>query len=498
MLKVKAMALSGWLRSVAALCGTLLLLAALFPRDALALPAFARQTGQNCLSCHAGGQFPELTPYGRMFKMTGYTLGSRTIPLSVMGLASYSRVANTTSQGAVPSQDFQKNGELIFATGSVFVAGKVTDNIGVFLQATYDNYAAQDPDGSFAGQMAADNMDIRFADQLVGANIDLIYGLSLNNDPSVSDPWNTAAAWMQYVPVPSPSSSQFLDGTAPYPGYGAGANIAGLTAYAFWNHLLYLELGTYRTATGMFSFMSFNYTNPNTTFLSGSWNPYWRVALSHEWGAQNLMIGTSGMNARVYDPGSATSDPNNLGRFSNLGFDAQYQYLLDPNTVTAQVAYMHQVQYYSANTLAAGSPYFLADGVTPVAPVNPSDTTNVLRAKLSYVYRATWGGSLSFFNLSGTTNTLNQTSGYDTNGQITYDDPLNTGIVSTPVNGNLSGNPGTQGLTYEAFWIPLQYIRVGIQYTAYSKYNGAADNYDGLGRNASDNNSLFLYVWAAR
>ena len=95
-------------------------------------------------------------------------------------------------------------------------------------------------------------------------------------------------------------------------------------------------------------------------------------------------------------------------------------------------------------------------------------------------------------------NTLNPSSGYDSNGQITFDAPLGTGIASTPVNGNLSGNPGTQGQTFEAFWIPLQYLRVGVQYTVYSKYNGAAVNYDGLGRNASDNNSLFLYVWAAR
>ena len=29
------------------------------------------------------------------------------------------------------------------------------------------------------------------------------------------------------------------------------------------------------------------------------------------------------------------------------------------------------------------------------------------------------------------------------------------------------------------------------------KYNGARDNYDGLGRNAKDNNTLFLYLWAA-
>jgi hypothetical protein len=43
------------------------LLVSLLPLTAQALPTFARQTGQNCVACHSGGQFPELTPYGRMF-----------------------------------------------------------------------------------------------------------------------------------------------------------------------------------------------------------------------------------------------------------------------------------------------------------------------------------------------------------------------------------------------------------------------------------------------
>jgi hypothetical protein len=43
----------------------------------------------------------------------------------------------------------------------------------------------------------------------------------------------------------------------------------------------------------------------------------------------------------------------------------------------------------------------------------------------------------------------------------------------------------------------VQYVRVGAQYTAYSRFNGASQNYDGFGRNARDNNSLFLYLWAA-
>ncbi len=471
------------------------ILGAIATRDARALPVFARQTGQNCVACHAGGQFPELTPYGRLFKMTGYTIGSRTLPFSVMGVASYGSVADTSKSDS-PGTDFQKNGTPLFATGSLFVAGKVTDNIGAFTQFTYNNYDSQGADGKFHGHSGADNMDIRYADHFVMPDNDLIFGVSANNNPSVSDPWNTAAAWMQYVPVPNPTSYQFIDGKAPFPGYGAGSNIAGLSTYLFWNKTIYAELGTYRTANQLLSFMSAGLSDPATTKLDGYNNPYWRLAISHDWGAHNLMVGASGMTAHVYDLGSDTNDPNNLGSFRNTGVDAQYQYLLSPHTITAQLAYMRQVNNYSVNTVAgatAPTTFTLADGVTPVAAANPSDTMNTFRAKISYIYNAKYGGSLAFFNLTGTTNTLNQTSGYD---------PAGCGgaicnASSVRVNGNLSGNPATRGFTYEAFWMPVQYVRVGLQYTAYSKFNGASDNYDGFGRNASDNNSLFFYVWGA-
>jgi len=34
-----------------------------------------------------------------------------------------------------------------------------------------------------------------------------------------------------------------------------------------------------------------------------------------------------------------------------------------------------------------------------------------------------------------------------------------------------------------------------LRYTAYTKFNGASSNYNGSGRNASDNNALFAYAW---
>jgi hypothetical protein len=463
------------------------------PQAAMALPLFARQTGQNCMACHAGGQFPELTPYGRMFKLTGFTMGQRTVPVSVMGTISNSRVADT-SKSDDPSADFQKNGQTIFATGSLFLGGKVTDNIGAFTQITYDPYASQGDDGQFHGHSQADNIDLRYADRFIDEKRDLIVGLSVNNNPSVSDPWNTAAAWMQYVPVPSPTSSQFIDGATPYPSYSTGGNIAGITAYSYWNRSIYAELGGYGTSRGLFSFMSAGLDDASTTKLRGI-NPYLRLAWNHEWGAHSLMIGTAAMTAQIYDDNLNTSDPALTHHTKDWKIDAQYQYLLDPHSVTGQLVFAHNRTRYS--DAMANQPVAFTDAVgNPLANTKAEDTTNLVRAKLTYVYQARYGASLALFNQTGSTNTANQTAGYDPATLTITSDPT-ASAPSTRVSGNLSGNPATRGLTLETFWMPTQYTRIGAQYTAYNRYNGASDNYDGFGRNAQDNNTLFLYIWAA-
>ncbi|HEY9025962.1 MAG TPA: hypothetical protein VIP05_16795 [Burkholderiaceae bacterium] len=140
-------------------------MAAGWTAPAAAIPVFNRQTGQNCQACHAGGQFPELTPYGRMFKLTGYTIGSRTeVPLAMMAVGSISSVRNT-GKSDDPSTDFSKNDKLVFASASVFAGGRIADNFGAFLQYTYDPYANLDASGKYHGHAAADNMDIRYADR---------------------------------------------------------------------------------------------------------------------------------------------------------------------------------------------------------------------------------------------------------------------------------------------------------------------------------------------
>lgn len=55
------------------LCVITALIVGLIAFDAHAIPAFAEQTGQPCAQCHVGAFGPQLKPYGRDFKLYGYT-----------------------------------------------------------------------------------------------------------------------------------------------------------------------------------------------------------------------------------------------------------------------------------------------------------------------------------------------------------------------------------------------------------------------------------------
>jgi hypothetical protein len=40
-------------------------------------------------------------------------------------------------------------------------------------------------------------------------------------------------------------------------------------------------------------------------------------------------------------------------------------------------------------------------------------------------------------------------------------------------------------------------MRMGVQYTLYTRFNGAHLNYEDTGRNAADNNTLRVFTWVA-
>src|SRR5487761_2145783 len=174
-----------------------------------AVPSFARQTGMACAACHT--VFPELTPFGREFKLNGYVLDNmkqitgittedrstmalnQVPPVSVMLQISYTHTGKALPDSVI-SGALAKDGDVLFPQqASIFYAGKIADNLGAFVQLTYDGVG---------DSFGFDNTDIRYArhvdlgsDGKTGAGKDLVIGVTVNNGPTVQDVWNTTAAW---------------------------------------------------------------------------------------------------------------------------------------------------------------------------------------------------------------------------------------------------------------------------------------------------------------
>ena len=60
-----------------------------------------------------------------------------------------------------------------------------------------------------------------------------------------------------------------------------------------------------------------------------------------------------------------------------------------------------------------------------------------------------------------------------------------------------NGDPATKGWMAELNYVPWLNTKLSLQYTGYTKFNGGKSNYDGFGRNASDNNTIYALVWFA-
>ena len=106
---------------------------------------------------------------------------------------------------------------------------------------------------------------------------------------------------------------------------------------------------------------------------------------------------------------------------------------------------------------------------------------NDLRADISY-YWPKVGATLGVFDTWGTTDPLlyggNSTFEPDSRGFMVQLDATPFGTESSSL-----------GLRFN--------IRVGVQYRVFTQFNGATSNYDGLGHNASDNNTLRVFTWLA-
>ena len=431
-----------------------LLLAGLAPQAAHAIPVFARQTQQNCVTCHVGGQYPELTPYGRYFKLTGYTQGEKQtkpeglgIPIAFSVQAGINRISKN-DDGAGGEID-ARNGRFAPDQASVYTGGQISDNVGLFAQYTF----AYDQGNSHNATFGADNVDLRYADHLVNGSTDLIWGLSLNNNPGLTDIFNSTPAWSYPFQYSASGSATFLPKQTALEEVYGGGTARGLNAYLYLNKSFYGEFGTYSKAKGPFGILTYvsgadpghNGTQP----LQGG-NPYYRFAYTTEWGPSNLMIGAFGMNSKLDFVGDGTKTT-----YKDRALDAQYQYISDPHVISAQLRHISEKINDESGQFAG--------------PANLKS----FYAKAMYVYRAKYGAALSYQSVKGTS------------------DPLYGGLST----GSADSSPNSTVWTPGIFWQPLQNVRVTLYKTFFTKYLGGKDNYDGNGRNAKDNNSTYLYVW---
>ena len=143
-----------------------------------ALPSYARQTGQPCATCHTA--FPELTPYGRRFKIGGYTAGGgdwKGPPVAMMYMPGFTRTASNPD--SPPAPGLHLNNNLVSQQVSGFIAGQLYGNLGSFIQVTGD------PVG---GTVGLDASDVRYADTLTLFGKGTVWGIDVNNAPTVEDP----------------------------------------------------------------------------------------------------------------------------------------------------------------------------------------------------------------------------------------------------------------------------------------------------------------------
>ena len=429
----------------------LLFFAAVNPPRAQAIPSYARQTGLACSGCHYTP--PELNPAGRRFKLLGYVDradetkvvkvdgGKKRAALDLLAslpLSAMLETSFTSTKSPVPGT---QNGSVELPQDiSLFLAGAWTSHVGSFVQVTYDT---QDD------HFGIDNTDIRYANKTTVGGKELVYGLNINNNPTVEDLWNSTPAWgYSWVAddwAPTPTAAPIIS--------SLGQDVAGFGGYAMWNNHLYLDTALYRS-----EHVGGPQPNPGTDFgfnIRGL-APYWRVAWQQLTGKTQYEFGTYGMHMRS-SPSAITGLEDD---FTDWAVDAQ----IDRTLFRTDVLSFRGTYIRENSNLAATAALEAAS--------SGSHHLNTFMANAEYHFGNRASGTFGWFNTNGTA------------------DPLL--YPQDAVSGSANGDPRGAGYIANFSYWPWQNLQLSAQYTGYTRFNGGSTNYDAGGRNASGNNTVYL------
>ena len=423
---------------------------------ALSLPSFAQQTGVSCAQCHTVAFGPALTAYGRAFKLNGYTFsnGSSSVPLSLMAIVGYNQTGADLPDAAGPH--FGNNDNLALNELTAFFAGKITEHTGALVEASYSGTERHTAWGA---------VDWRYARAFSLGKHNVVGGITVNDNPTITDLWNSTPVWSYPYTgsalAPTPAAAPLLFD-------GISERVLGSTAYAMVDDRLYVEAGAYRSLSdGLLRDVGL--AEDDNLHMRGL-APYWRTALQFQRGDSYGSAGLLGLSASLRpDPAVDAVD-----RYSDLGFDATYQYTHGDHGFSGNFLYVNESRHLGAS--------FDAD-----ASSSRSSHLDSLRLDGTYAFRRAWVASAGWFDIAGRRNPAL--------------------FPPDEVDGSASGSPDSRGYllqfeyipfgTMQSFGQPWMNLRLGVQYTGYQKFNGGGSNYDGFGRSASDNDTLFVFAWAA-
>lgn len=120
--------------------------------NSFAIPAFARQMGISCYTCHSQNGYPALNRFGRAFKASGYTMMGTQKAISDNKGGEFLSITDTLNLslnvevGYAKGYDPSESSKINFPESlSFMIAGRVANNIGVFTEIGYESEDGSDP-----------------------------------------------------------------------------------------------------------------------------------------------------------------------------------------------------------------------------------------------------------------------------------------------------------------------------------------------------------------
>ena len=143
-------------------------------------------------------------------------------------------------------------------------------------------------------------------------------------------------------------------------------------------------------------------------------------------------------------------------KYTDIGVDLQYEYQMPRSTFILHPVWEHETQNLDAS---------FSKGYSQ----NKSNNLNSFKIDGEIYFNKGYAFTLGYFDITGSKDALLYSS-------------------------NTSQTPNSDGFIAEVAYMPWYNTKFSLQYIMYDKFNGAAKNYDGTAKQASDNNTLYLLV----